>query len=245
MMHSRGPPGNTRKFAERLPRHTQPKRSVPQKDKKQKPYESGRTRVAGRGYSFETNDPNSTHLGVHLRDHQRQMRRTFVTVAFVILVIEVLMLAWPITATVLWGLEAAINWVWFFYLLRALLLLWAILTSSSLAVEKLWGLGSYEWLKPHRVQASFAPSLALIGWSSLAFSLGCILGGVATILSAAIYTLYTSNLLYGLTLGFGVLSILESFIAPFVLYRFGVIVPVNAARNSQLQRMESNRYNMT
>jgi hypothetical protein len=207
-----------------------------------KPYTSGRTTLINRGYSFEQSDPHRMHLGVSLEAHQQRLRSAFVVTALVIMFIEAMFLAWPITATAIWTIEAAINWVWFVYLIRIALLFWAIITSATLAIEKLWGMGTYKWSMFYRVYGTFAPSGALIGWSSLAFAAGCILGGIATIVSAAIYTFYTSKVLYGLSIGIGVLAIIESFFAPFVLYHFGIIIPVRIARERELKRMRDQQY---
>jgi hypothetical protein len=206
------------------------------------PYTSGRTTLTNRGYAFEQSDPQRMHLGVSLKDHQQRLRGAFVITAVIIMSIETLFLAWPITATAIWTIESAINWVWYLYLVRIGLLFWAIATSTSLAIEKLWGMGTYKWTSFYRVYGTFAPSGALIGWSSLAFAAGCVLGGIATIVSAAIYTFYTSDVLYGLSIGIGVLAVIESFLAPFVLYHFGIIIPVKNARELEMKRMRDRQY---
>ena len=203
---------------------------------------SGPTRSGGAGYTFGVRDPGRHHLGISLKDHSARLRSSFLVTAFFILIAECALLAWPITATAIWSLEAALTWVWFLYLIRILLLFWAIITSTSLAVEKLWGVGTYQWQSFYRVYAAFSPSGSLIGWSSLAFAAGCVLGGLAVIVSASAYSFYDSNLLYGLTLGIGALSVIESFVAPFVLYHFGVRIPVNRARAIEARRMQSAKF---
>jgi len=235
---------HVRTFAEKLEQVTtaRPVMNKPN-PKLRQPYVSGRTILAGSGYRFNQPDPSRMHLGISLRDYKQRMQSAFVITALIIMLIELALLAWPIVATVLWTFEAAINWVWFLYFPRAALLLWAIITSTSLAVEKLWGMGTFSWKEFYRVYGSFAPSGALIGWSTLAFSAGCILGGIATIVSAALYTFYTSKVLYGLSVGIGALSVVESFVAPFALFHFGVIIPVNQSRKIELERRKANKYN--
>jgi len=200
------------------------------------------TRLSDKGYTFVQDDPRRMHLGVSLSQHQERLRSSFIATALVIALVETLLLAWPITATAIWTTQAAINWVWFVYLIRVALLIWAVATSTSLAVEKLWGMGTYNWTSFYRVYASFSPSTALIAWSSIAFGAGCVLGGIATIVSAAIYTFYSSKVLYGLSIGLGVVGVIESFVAPFVLYHFGVVIPVNTARALELKRAEQTKY---
>lgn len=243
------PPPKQVSFAETLTKHTQPRARaahmvVAADEARQRgaPYTSGRTLPSGRGYVFERADPGRIHMGVSLRDQHQRLRGSFVATAVSILAVEAAFIAWPITATVLWGVQAAINWVWFLYAIRAMMLLWAILTSASLAVEKLWGTGTYHWSAFYRVYGSFAPSRALVAWASLAFGAGCILGGIATVVSAAVYTFYTSKVLYGLSLGIGALAVCESFVAPFVLYHFGVVAPVNRARDVEMRKMRSRQY---
>jgi len=177
---------------------------------------SGKTHLTSKGYMFGRDDANRRLLGQSLKDHSEYMRGSFVVTALVIIVIELVLLAWPITATSLWTLQAAVTWVWGFYIFRIGLLSYVVLTSSSLAIEKMWGMGHYTWTEFYRVYGTFAPSSALLGWSTLAFYAGCVLGGIATVVSAAIYSVYSSKILWGLALGIGVISTIESFVAPFV-----------------------------
>lgn len=198
--------------------------------------------LTAKGYSFAGTDTRHRLHGVELKDHDSRLRGTYVLVAGSVMLIELSLLAWPITATAIWRLQAAVQWVWFLYLFRVFLLLWSILTSGTLAVEKLWGRGTYNWTSFYRVYASFSPAPALAGWSTLAFATGCVLGGIATVVSAAIKPFYTSNLLYGLAIGIGFLMVVESFLAPFVVYHFGVMIPVNRARRIELEKMHATRY---
>src|SRR6056297_2165162 len=185
-------------------------------------FRSGDVNPKYKSYVFSEDNNHGMFMGTNISEHYRVIRSRFLWICFIILMIEFILLIWPITATVIWKLQAVLNWIWFLYGVRCLLLVWAMLSSSTIAFEKMWGTGKYSWKQFYRLYGTFRPSSSLFGWSTISFICGVVLGVIILIVSASLYTFYESLTLYILTLCIGVISVLEFFISPFVLYSYGL-----------------------
>ncbi len=172
--------------------------------------------------------------GVALKDHKPRIRWAFRWTVLLVGVIECLLAAWPIAATVVWTLEASLTWIWFLYVPRVLFLLWALITASE--VITLFGAGHRAKGNFLRTVGAFAPSTTLAVWTVFAWIGGAVIGTMFVIATAAVFSFFDSTLLYGLSLGIGALSVLESVVAPFVIYRFGVYIPIVKAHRIETGR---------
>jgi hypothetical protein len=184
-------------------------------------------------------DPEWMFQGYALVRHKPRIRWAFRWTVLVFLVLELILTAWPITATVLWGFESALTWIWFLYIPRVLFLLWALFSTSE--VITLFGSGAPARGNLMRMLGAFAPSTTLAVWTVMALVGGVIVGLILLVITAATFAFFRKMdliLLYGLSLGIGVVSVLESGIAPFLVYRFGVYVPIVRAHRAEKQRMK-------
>lgn len=184
-------------------------------------------------------DPEWMFQGYALVRHKPRIKWAFRWTILLFLVLELILTAWPITATVLWGFEAALTWIWFLYIPRVIFLLWAVLSTSE--VITLFGSGAPARGNVMRMMGAFAPSTTLAVWTVMAWVGGVIVGLILLVITAATFVFFRRMdllLLYGLSIGIGVVAVLESGIAPFLVYRFGVYVPIVRAHQAEKQRMK-------
>lgn len=190
-----------------------------------------------RGFYEFGKDPEWMFQGYALVRHKPRIKRAFRWTVLVFWILELALMAWPITATVLWDFEAALTWIWFLYVPRVLFLFWALVSTSE--VITLFGSGEPARGNFMRMLGAFAPSTTLAVWTVMAWVGGVIVGSILIVITAATFAFFHKMdliLLYGLSIGIGLVSILESGIAPFFIYRFGVYVPIVRAHKAEKQR---------
>lgn len=202
-------------------------------------FKSHRSTIHNKGYDFSNAKNSGILLGVSIREHEAVLKRSFIWVALVILTLEFFIFAWGVTAVAIWHIQAIFNIIWIFNLVRVILLAWAVLTSGTMAMEKMWGLGDYSMKNFYRIYGSFQPSSSLTAWSTTCFIIGVLIGGIAIITSAALYVFYDSLLLYILTVCIGIVGIIESFMSPFILYTYGIYHPVLKAKTIELHKINN------
>lgn len=199
-------------------------------------FRSGSVTPIGSQYVYSDDSQYGMFMGTNIKPYYRTIRSRFIWIALLILAVEALLFAWPITATAIWRLQAVLSWIWFIYGLKCLLLIWAIFSSGGMAFEKMWGTGHYSWTQFYRLYGTFRPSSSLFGWSTISFVCGAVLGLLTVIVSASLYSFYDSLTLYILSICIGTVSVIESFVAPFVLYGWGLSSPLISAKANQLKR---------
>ncbi len=164
------------------------------------------------------------------------MRRAFVAYVLLVTAAEIMLLAWPIVATVIWKTRAFLTWIHFIYLWRVVLLLWA--AASVRYPHRLYGTGVYSlgW-NTARIHGAFSTQALMMWWARLALLHGVVLTAIFAIVTLAVLPalFFDDNnnswpmLLWGLTLGFHAIVIAESLVSVYVVWKFGVFKPVNAA----------------
>lgn len=187
-----------------------------------------------RMYNFSS-DRSYRYLDVDLAPYARDLGTRFVAWVVLTIVVELCLLAWPIVATVIWKSWAALTWMAFGYGVRILALLAAMVQVGS-RVHKLAGRPVTRRRNPHSyisltLGAAFAPSPLLMTWYVLALlqAVFTVLILFLTLVMAPLFTMRSKGLLLGLTLGFQVLSILQSLVWPGILYAYGVRTQVRQA----------------
>ena len=172
--------------------------------------------------------------GYKLAEHKPRVRWAFRWTVLLITLIEVILAAWPIAATAIWTFEASLTWIWFLYIPRVMFLLWALITTTEIIT--LFGAGHKTQRNFMRTIGAFAPSSTLAIWTVFSWIGGAILGVIFVILTAATWSFFDSTLLPVLAIVIGAVSILESIVAPFLVYRFGVYIPILKAHNAEKKK---------
>ena len=185
-------------------------------------------------YNFNT-DRSYQYLDVDLTPYVRDLTTRFVAWMILTFLIEAILLAWPITATALWSTWAALTWMSFGYALRLVLLLATVIGVGS-RVHRLAGRPVTRTKNPHRfisltLGAAFAPSAPLKTWYALAWLQGIltIFTLLFTLATAPLFSSNSKNLLFGLSLSFQILSILQSLSWPGILYAYAIRAPLRFA----------------
>ncbi len=184
-------------------------------------------------YAFHQ-DKDCLFLGQRLSPWLRSMRSEFVFVVLLITVVELALMAWPIVATVIWKARAFLTWIHFIYLIRL-----GLLVVGAFEVEfphRLWGTGDYSlgW-NTVRLSGGLSAYGTLAWWARLAFLHGLLLTAVFLIVTLATIPIFLDSssswpmLLWGLTLAFHLIVVVESLVAPFVIWELGVRRPVSSA----------------
>lgn len=180
-----------------------------------------------RAYDFGT-DRSYRYLDVDLAPYARDLTTRFVAWIALTVLVELTLLAWPIVATILWRSWAALTWMAFGYAIRVVALLAAAIEVGS-RVHRLAGRPVTRRCKPHNyisltLGTAFAPSPSLMTWYVLAMLQAALTALVLlfTLVAAPAFTARSKGLLLGLTLGFQVVSILQSLAWPGIIYTFGV-----------------------
>ena len=199
-------------------------------------------------YNFNT-DRGYRYLDVNLLPYARDLTSRFVAWIVLTFFIELILLAWPITATVLWSTWAALTWISFGYALRLLFLLATVIGVGS-RVHRLAGRPVTRFQNPHRIISltlgtAFATSAPLKMYYLLALVQGIltILTLLLTLATAPMFSSNSKNLVLGLSLGFQILSILQSLSWPGIIYRYAIRGPVASAVASARRRRTRARNN--
>ncbi len=156
---------------------------------------------------------------------KKYIQTRFRLILCLVFVFEVFAVVWPITATVIYGVEAVLAWFWFIYVVRVLLLWYPFVVYEDVIL--LAGAGGYKgWLHQMRIPAAFRPCTTLWLWALLSLIVCGLFGSLITVATVAAFPLFTSTLLYGLSIGFSALFTIESMGAVFLLYWRGVWTPI-------------------
>ena len=174
------------------------------------------------------------HKGHVLDTHKQYIQFRFRVILFLIFMFEVFASAWPITASVLWGVQSLITWFWYIYIIRVFLLVYPFIFYEN--ILNLYGTGNYhDFFNWARIPAAFVPSTTLFLWAWAALLIGGLFGGMISVATAAAYPLFKSKSLYGLSVGFTFLFTIESICAVFLLYWKGIWVPIVNSRNNVMR----------
>lgn len=173
-----------------------------------------------------------THEGEPLDIPYVRMR--FRITLFFIYIFELFALGWPVTATILYGVNALLTWFWFVYALRIVLLF-----IPFVLYENVWALAGSDgyagWINKVRIPAAMRPSFSLWAWAWISVVLCGLFGAILTVASLAAYPLFHGNvLLWGLTWGFSLLFTIESLTAVFILYYHGVYYSIRAGKKNKV-----------
>lgn len=176
-------------------------------------------------------DERWTLQGYDLFTHKQRIKRYFRWTIVFFGVVEVILAAWPIIATAIWKFEASLTWIWLLYIPRVIILFWALISVTEIIT--LFGAGPRTRGNILRTLGAFAPSTALALWTILAWVGGVIIGVMFVLITVSVIIFDKNRLLHGLSIGIGVLSVIESAVAPFVVYHCGVYVPIIKAHNTE------------
>lgn len=165
------------------------------------------------------------------------MRSGFMATILLVAAGEIMLLAWPVVATVIWRKSAFLTWIHFIFLLRVLLLLCSIFRVRY--PHRLYGTGEYSaglW-NVLRLHGAFATYSSLAWWMRWAFVHGIMLTGLFVLATLATLPLFMAHenhghhsmLPWGLTLGFHVLIMVQSWLSVYIVWKLGVQRPILAA----------------
>ncbi len=198
-------------------------------------------------YNFNT-DRSYRYLDVDLTPYVRDLTTRFVAWIILTFLIELILLAWPITATAIWSTWAALTWMSFGYALRLLALVATVIGVGS-RMHRLAGRPVTRAKNPHRfisltLGTAFAPSAPLKTWYVLAWVQGIltIFTLLFSLATAPLFSSNSKNLVLGLSLGFQILSILQSLSWPGILYTYAIRVPLRFAVLSAREGKRRVRY---
>ena len=198
-------------------------------------------------YNFNT-DRSYQYLDVDLTPYVRDLTTRFVAWVVLTFVIELILLAWPIVATVMWSTWAALTWMSFGYALRLIALV-ATVAGVGSRVHRLAGRPVTLAKNPHRfisvtLGTAFATSAPLKIWYVLAWAQGIltIFTLLLTLATAPYFSNHNKNLLLGLSLGFLILSILQSLSWPGIFYAYGIRASLRSAVLSARRQRARARY---
>ena len=208
---------------------------------------NGRRRQTSQIYNFNT-DRSYQYLDVDLTPYVRDLTTRFVAWVVLTFVIELILLAWPIVATVMWSTWAALTWMSFLYAIRLVALVATVVGVGS-RVHRLAGRPVTLSKNPHRfvsvtLGTAFATSAPLKIWYVLAWAQGIltIFTVLLTLATAPYFSNHNKNLLLGLSLGFQILSILQSLSWPGILYAYGIRASLRSAVLSARRQRSRTRY---
>lgn len=179
-------------------------------------------------------DKHCLFLGQSLRRWNPEIRRAFLASVVLVAAAELTLLAWPIVATIIWKERAFLTWIHFIYAIRIILLGWGAATVRY--PHRLYGTGRYSlgW-NTARIHGAFAPYRSMLWWARLALLHGIVLTVIFAIATLALLPVFLSNdhrwpmLLWGLSLGFHAIVVVQSLVSVYVVWKFGVHGPVNDA----------------
>lgn len=143
----------------------------------------------------------------------------FTLVAGSIVVLEIVLGAWPVVATSIWGAHAVDTWIHFLYWIRALFLFLAVLQNR-------WA----PWrLAPRQKHPSalerflgMTASCELGTWVMLSLLVHALLSFILLLLVAVLKHEFHSNAQWALSLAFDAVAILESIGSPMLVGQFAI-----------------------
>jgi len=178
-------------------------------------------------YDFHT-DKTYRYLDVDLGPYAKDLSSRFMAWVLLTVVLELVLLAWPVAATIIWKAWAAVTWMAFGYAIRIMLLLISLCEVGS-RVHKLAGRPVTRRKNPHRyisltLGTAFAPSPSLMTWYVLALIQAILTTLILlfTLVTAPVFTSHSRSLLLSLTLLFQLISILQSLAWPGIFYTFAI-----------------------
>ncbi len=198
-------------------------------------------------YNFNT-DRSYQYLDVDLTPYVRDLTTRFVAWVVLTFIIELILLAWPIVATVMWSTWAALTWISFGYAIRLVALVATVVGVGS-RVHRLAGRPVTLSKNPHRfvsvtLGTAFATSTPLKIWYVLAWAQGIltVLTLLLSLATAPYFSSHDKNLLLGLSLGFQILSIVQSLSWPGIFYAYGIRASLRSAVLSARRQKAQARY---
>ena len=164
-------------------------------------------------YHYEEDRRDWVLMGHDLYPHKRSIQTRANIFFAVALIIDVALIAWPVAAMSVWGFEQAVlTFAFFVHLIKALLLLCAIVSETS--VYKMYGRRNYAffwglWTRRSHVRSNTSLSIYgfVYGWIQIPVMITYI------VLSITAYPLFISNVLYWTQWPMGFVSISSSYFA--------------------------------
>lgn len=186
-------------------------------------------------YTFHT-DHHCLFLGQSLRPWLGQMRIEFRSIVLLVAACELLLLSWPIVATIIWKERAFLTWIHFIYLFRGIFLLAAAV--SVRYPHRLYGSGDYTggW-NAIRIHGAFSIYWTMAWWMRIAVIHGIVLTTLFFLGTLGMLPVFLDNnnkwpmLLWGLSLGFHILAFVQTWVSIYAIWRLGVYKPVVNAYN--------------
>ena len=164
--------------------------------------------------------PKIEHHGVNIAPHIRKLNKTFFIWIFLLALVELAFLFWPIWALVKYGMDAFLSIFLLHYFFRGVALL--VVAFNTKRIYLFHGMKSVNG-NPLRILSQFSASPFLTIWWIFVYLFGVVVDTVVLIVHLALYTWYSKEDLngtyYWVTAIVYVISIIESYYVVTVIYK--------------------------